>query len=148
MKIRQDKFTAMVVIAACIAVSAVAQNSGDQQEESKDNPAQLIQTKAGSASGTAQERQLQEQIQVNAQEQTQVRTSGSDQVENRSASQNAQQMNGNAAYQQQERLKEGRGEGQAVGGANRHKGQSHGQPSIEGKSGPAGSKNKPQKSGR
>ena len=49
--------------------------------------------------------------------------------------------------QQQERLKESHGEGQAVGGANRHKGQYKGQPSIEGKFGPAGSKNKPQKSG-
>ena len=67
------------------------------------------------------------------------------QSKNANASQGAQANK--LQEQQQERLKDGNGEGQAVGGANKHKGQYKGQSSIEGKSGPAGSKNKPQKSG-
>lgn len=47
--------------------------------------------------------------------------------------------------QQQTQLKEGHGKGQAQGGAIKAKGQ--GNPSQEGKAGPYGSKNKPQKGG-
>jgi len=50
--------------------------------------------------------------------------------------------------QQRTRLQDGHGDGQAPGGANRHEGQKQGAPSKAGKAGPAGSQNKPQKSGK
>lgn len=50
--------------------------------------------------------------------------------------------------QQRGQLKEGKGNGDHQGGDNRTKGQGGGKPSQEGKAGPYGSKNKPQKGGK
>jgi hypothetical protein len=50
--------------------------------------------------------------------------------------------------QQRAQLKEGKGNGDRQGGDNRTKGQGKGNPSQEGKAGPYGSKNKPQKGGK